>query len=353
MKRLFFYATLFAAATWLAFAELNPPSGGGNDGVGGLVQTNHNGSVTLTNGVFAFHSMTNAAWPGWSVGNFSYGVGTSTTPVPVEVYGPLNVQGWLQVNARGGSIQRWGFHVFDFWGKDPDYRLSGLAGKTPGEAAIYYFRPSSNDFGVLHLGSDSLNAVGLFVHGNTGYVGINNRTPSSALDVNGSIKALGLTLNGGVTGILHYEPAAFDGRSGITYGTNLLWSADISPGLRRGLLAAGGGLMGVFSADAATSSAISMGVTAEDYRRLRVLASGAIAWGTGTHAADVLLSLTSRSNLLFTAAITVSNTVNTTGTLTGGKVAIGAPTNRLEVVGSELLWITGTTTQRITLGSYP
>jgi hypothetical protein len=30
MKRLFFYATLFAAATWLAFAELNPPSGGGN-----------------------------------------------------------------------------------------------------------------------------------------------------------------------------------------------------------------------------------------------------------------------------------------------------------------------------------
>jgi hypothetical protein len=68
---------------------------------------------------------------------------------------------------------------------------------------------------------------------------------------------------------------------------------------------------------------------------------------------DPLLSLSSRSNLLFTAAVTVSNTVTTTGTLTAGRVAIGATTNRLEVVGSDLLWITGTTTQRVTLGSYP
>jgi hypothetical protein len=53
MKRLFFYATLFAAATWLAFAELNPPSGGGNSGVGGLVAaTPATNAVMLRTGGF-------------------------------------------------------------------------------------------------------------------------------------------------------------------------------------------------------------------------------------------------------------------------------------------------------------
>jgi hypothetical protein len=61
MKRLFFYATLFAAATWLAFAELNPPSGGGNDGVASRAITNNQQSAWSSDGNVTLNGTANIA----------------------------------------------------------------------------------------------------------------------------------------------------------------------------------------------------------------------------------------------------------------------------------------------------
>jgi hypothetical protein len=141
------------------------------------------------------------------------------------------------------------------------------------------------------------------------------------------------------------------GSSGWVYGTNTVFKTEL--GYRLGFIANGDGCSIIGATTTASTRPILIGVTTEGYSRFGVYADGRLGWGTGTHTMDPLLSLSSRSNLLFTAAVTVSNTVTTTGTLTAGRVAIGATTNRLEVVGSDLLWITGTTTQRVTLGSYP
>jgi hypothetical protein len=158
------------------------------------------------------------------------------------------------------------------------------------------------------------------------------------------------------SGSFYYPNTVFgSGSSGWVYGTNTVFKTE-SPGgagYRLGLIASGDGCSLIGATTAAGTRPILIGLTTEGYSRFGVYADGRLGWGTGTHAMDPLLSLSSRSNLLFTAAVTVSNTVTTTGTLTAGRVAIGAATNRLEVVGSDLLWITGTTTQRVTLGSYP
>jgi hypothetical protein len=58
MKRLFFYATLFAAATWLAFAELNPP---GNDGVASRAITNNQQSAWSSTGNVTLNGTANLA----------------------------------------------------------------------------------------------------------------------------------------------------------------------------------------------------------------------------------------------------------------------------------------------------
>jgi hypothetical protein len=60
MKRLFFYVTLLAAATWLAFAELNPPPGNSSTAVslGGYVATNHQGNVGIQGSLTVSNSAT-------------------------------------------------------------------------------------------------------------------------------------------------------------------------------------------------------------------------------------------------------------------------------------------------------
>jgi hypothetical protein len=66
----------------------------------------------------------------------------------------------------------------------------------------------------------------------------------------------------------------------------------------------------------AASTIFGGGVGGESLRRFRISAGGALFWSNGTFEPEAYLSYASRSNLLCTAALTVSNNVTVTGTIT-------------------------------------
>ena len=280
----------------------------------GKVGTNHVGNVSLSNGIYSITSAIDAAWPGWSIGNYNYGLGTSTTPVPVEVNSSLAVNGWVLVNPRGTGIQRWNWHLFEGWGLESDKRLTLAAGRPAGEAAIFYFQPSSNLFHTVRIGSDVTDAVGLFVTGSNGWVSVNKRTPTVPLDVSGTIQ--GSIVQGSIvqatTSIVvtnfGYDPATI----GVFIGTNKNFATEIAGGIRNGFIANSGNAFANMVGQTALSTIYGGGVTGDAYRRFRITADGSGLWGDGTYSPDILMGLASRSNLVFnTQTLEVKNNLLT------------------------------------------
>jgi hypothetical protein len=181
--------------------------------------------------------------------------------------------------------------------------------------------------------------------GKTGFVGINKRAPSYALEVYGTAKTTSMWVNGGLVANIY--------SNGVRLHADALWKSD-SVTLYNGFNMHASNAYSVAVAGGFTnSSIIGGGLASEGWRRFRISVDGGHWFGTGTHALDQLLWLGSRSNLIMSASLTVSNNVTVTGNLQAPKVLIGSSTNGLAVVGTNLLWITGTTTQKVTLGSYP
>jgi hypothetical protein len=151
----------------------------------------------------------NAAWPGW-VSDISggstrgFGFTLATTRLPLLVPGLIETDTGIVVNHGTAQKGRWGFHLFDGWGKDVGLRLSMIAGKHANTASIYYFKQSDNTYHALQLGSDEP-GNGLFAKHRA--VGINVPDPLYELDLAGTM-AIKQAADTGVTALVLWNSGA-------------------------------------------------------------------------------------------------------------------------------------------------
>jgi hypothetical protein len=159
----------------------------------------------------------------------------------------------------------------------------------------------------------------------------------------------------------YFPNAGFSGSSGWVYGTNYVFKTELQGGngVRLGYLANADGCSIVGATMTASSRPLLIGLTTEGYSRFGVYADGKLGWGTGTHTMDGLLSLSSRSNLLASGTWTFNaaagNGSGLSNVINAVKVQSSTvTTNFLTLDASGVpIYVSGTTTQKVTLGSYP
>lgn len=163
----------------------------------------------------------------------------------------------------------------------------------------------------------------------------------------GSSGAGTLTLNGTTADITVVQPNA---------RTTLLLRSTATSGTT-----AGGGLIAGSYDGAALASGDRLGFFlfggfdgAADRNAAGVFAYAGGAWSSGVFPADLVFETTATGSRTEKMRLTGAGTLTVTGTINAPKVSVGTNTNYFTVVdGTNLVWVAGTTTQKVTLGTYP